>query len=87
MPGLANKGVAHLKLRGSGKVDNKSLAAGALTARTNQSADSADNGVNLEVLAAQTMRAASSLWPLPSASSVACPAETSESKGSFRQSR
>lgn len=49
MPGVANKNVKNLKLRGPSKVDNKSLAAGALTARTNQSSDSADNGVNLEV--------------------------------------
>lgn len=49
MPGPASKQAKTLKLRGAGKIDNKSLAAGALTARTNQSSDSADNGVNLEV--------------------------------------
>lgn len=53
MPGPFNKTVHKLKLRGPSKADNKSLAAGALTARTNQSSDSADNGVNLEVLSAQ----------------------------------
>ena len=51
MPAFANKTVKNL--RGVGKVDNKSLAAGALTARTNQSTDSADNGVNLEVFVTQ----------------------------------
>ena len=50
MTASASKLPKPLKLKGTGKVDNKALAAGALTARTNLSTESADNGVNLEVL-------------------------------------
>lgn len=49
MTASASKLIKTLKLKGTAKVDNKSLAAGALTARTNLSSESADNGVNLEV--------------------------------------
>lgn len=45
----ANKLTKTLKLKGTGRVDNKGLAAGALTARSNLSSESADNGLNLEV--------------------------------------
>ena len=50
MTASASKLTKILKLKGTAKVDNKALAAGALTARTNLSSESADNGVNLEVL-------------------------------------
>ncbi|KAL0019122.1 hypothetical protein WJX79_001934 [Trebouxia sp. C0005] len=50
MTASASKLVKTLKLRGAGKIDNKALAAGALTARTNLSADSAENELNLERL-------------------------------------
>ncbi|KAL3152253.1 hypothetical protein ABBQ32_001332 [Trebouxia sp. C0010 RCD-2024] len=46
----ANKLTKTLKLKGTGRVDNKGLAAGALTARSNLSSESADNGLNLERL-------------------------------------
>lgn len=49
MTPAANKPTKTLKLKGSGRVDNKGLAAGALTARSNLSSESADNGLNLEV--------------------------------------
>lgn len=49
MTASASKLIKTLKLKGTAKVDNKALAAGALTARTNLSLESADNGVNLEV--------------------------------------
>jgi hypothetical protein len=49
MTASASKLVKTLKLRGAGKIDNKALAAGALTARTNLSTDSAENELNLEV--------------------------------------
>lgn len=51
MTAASSKLVKPLKLKATGKVDNKALAAGALTARTNLSSESADNGVNLEVSA------------------------------------
>lgn len=51
MTASSSKLVKPLKLKATGKVDNKALAAGALTARTNLSSESADNGVNLEVSA------------------------------------
>lgn len=51
MTASSGKLVKTLKLKATGKVDNKALAAGALTARTNLSTESADNGVNLEVRA------------------------------------
>ncbi|KAL3142584.1 hypothetical protein ABBQ38_002902 [Trebouxia sp. C0009 RCD-2024] len=50
MTPAANKPTKTLKLKGSGRVDNKGLAAGALTARSNLSSESADNGLNLERL-------------------------------------
>ena len=53
MTASASKLIKTLKLKGTSKVDNKSLAAGALTARTNLSSESADNGVNLEVYVEQ----------------------------------
>ncbi len=49
MTASASKLAKTLKLKGAGKVDNKALAAGTLTARTNLSSDSADNELNLEV--------------------------------------
>ena len=49
MTASASKLVKTLKLRGAGKIDNKALAAGALTARTNLSTESAENELNLEV--------------------------------------
>lgn len=49
MTASASKLVKTLKLRGTGKIDNKALAAGALTARTNLSTESAENELNLEV--------------------------------------
>lgn len=49
MTASASKLAKTFKLKGAGKIDNKALAAGALTARTNLSSESADNELNLEV--------------------------------------
>ena len=49
MTASASKLAKTLKLKGAGKTDIKALAAGALTARTNLSTESADNELNLEV--------------------------------------
>lgn len=49
MTASTSKSAKSLKVRSTGKVDNKALAAGALTARSNLSTDSADNELNLEV--------------------------------------
>ena len=49
MTASASKLAKTLRLKGASKIDNKTLAAGALTARTNLSTESADNELNLEV--------------------------------------
>ena len=49
MTASASKLAKTIRLKGAGKIDNKALAAGALTARTNLSTESADNELNLEV--------------------------------------
>ena len=86
MTASASKLAKTLKLKGAGKLDNKSLPAGILTARTNLSTDSADNELNLEVLMPALVSDMLSLGrPL------SCPwwhsAEVTESKRSLCQSR
>ena len=85
MTASASKLVRTLKLKGAGKADNKALAAGALTARTNLSTESADNELNLEVK--HRLSASQSTQSSVCVQQTDRPAEAAESKRSVCKSR